>query len=125
MARAPLLQLNDVSLTFGGNPVLDGVSLTVQPGDRIALVGRNGSGKSTLMKLMAGLHDPDSGNRTIPPGVTVGYMEQDPDLSRYATLGEFAASGLPEGQDYRLAVVAEGLKFVPETPVATASGRGT
>jgi ATP-binding cassette subfamily F protein uup len=122
MARAPLLQLNDVSLTFGGNPVLDGVSMTVQPGDRIALVGRNGSGKSTLMKLMAGLHDPDSGSRTIPPGVTVGYMEQDPDLSRFATLGEFAASGLPEGQDYRLAVVAEGLKFDPAVPVATASG---
>jgi ATP-binding cassette subfamily F protein uup len=122
MARAPLLQLNDVSLTFGGNPVLDGVSMTVQPGDRVALVGRNGSGKSTLMKLMAGLHDPDSGSRIIPPGVTVGYMEQDPDLSRFATLGEFAASGLPEGQDYRLAVVAEGLKFDPAVPVATASG---
>jgi ABC transport system ATP-binding/permease protein len=122
MARAPLLQLNDVSLTFGGNPVLDGVSLTVQPGDRIALVGRNGSGKSTLMKLMAGLHDPDSGNLTIPPGVTVGYMEQDPDLSAFATLGDFAASNLPDGQEYRLSVVAEGLKFVPETPVSTASG---
>jgi ATP-binding cassette subfamily F protein uup len=122
MARAPLLQLNDVSLTFGGNPVLDAISLTVQPGDRIALVGRNGSGKSTLMKLMAGLHDPDSGTRTIPPGVTVGYMEQDPDLSAYATLGDFAASNLPEGMEYRLAVVAEGLKFTPETPVATASG---
>jgi ATP-binding cassette subfamily F protein uup len=122
MARAPLLQLNDVSLTFGGNPVLDGVSLTVQPGERIALVGRNGSGKSTLMKLMAGLHDPDSGNLTIPPGVTVGYMEQDPDLSAFATLGDFAASNLPDGQEYRLSVVAEGLKFVPETPVSTASG---
>ncbi len=122
MARAPYLQLNDVSLTFGGNPLLDGVSLTVQPGDRLALVGRNGSGKSTLMKLMAGLHDPDRGARTIPPGVTVGYMEQDPDLTRFATLGDFAASGLPEGQDYRLAVVAEGLKFNPATPVATASG---
>jgi len=122
MARAPLLQLNDVSLTFGGNPVLDGVSLTVQPGDRIALVGRNGSGKSTLMKLMAGLHEPDSGNLTIPPGVTVGYMEQDPDLSAFATLGDFAASNLPDGMEYRLAVVAEGLKFIPETPVATASG---
>lgn len=122
MARAPLLQLNSVSLTFGGNPLLDQVSLTVQPGDRLALVGRNGSGKSTLMKLMAGLHDPDSGNRSIPPGVTVGYMEQDPDLSRFATLGDFAASALPEGQDYRLAVVAEGLKFDPATPVATASG---
>jgi ATP-binding cassette subfamily F protein uup len=122
MARAPLLQLNDVSLTFGGNPVLDGVSLTVQPGDRIALVGRNGSGKSTLMKLMAGLHDPDAGTLTIPPGVTVGYMEQDPDLSAFATLGDFAASNLPDGMEYRLAVVAEGLKFTPETPVATASG---
>ncbi len=122
MARAPLLQLNDVSLTFGGNPVLDGVSLTVQPGDRIALVGRNGSGKSTLMKLMAGLHDADSGNLTIPPGVTVGYMEQDPDLSAFATLGDFAASNLPDGMEYRLAVVAEGLKFIPETPVSTASG---
>lgn len=122
MARAPLLQLNSVSLTFGGNPLLDQVSLTVQPGDRLALVGRNGSGKSTLMKLMAGLVDPDQGQRTIPPGVSVGYMEQDPDLSRFATLGDFAASNLPDGQDYRLAVVAEGLKFNPDTPVATASG---
>ena len=122
MARAPLLQLSGISLTFGGNPVFDDLSLTVQPGDRIALVGRNGSGKSTLMKVMAGLVEPDRGNRTIPPGVTVGYMEQEPDLSRFTTLGDFAASNLPDGMDYRLAVVAEGLKFNPETPVATASG---
>ena len=122
MARAPLLQLSDISLTFGGNPVFDGLSLVVQPGDRVALVGRNGSGKSTLMKVMAGLVEADRGTRVVPPGVTVGYMEQDPDLSGFATLGDFAASALPEGQDYRLAVVAEGLKFNPETPVATASG---
>lgn len=122
MARTPLLQLNQVSLTFGGNPLLDGVSLTVQPGERVALVGRNGSGKSTLMKLMAGLVEPDSGARSIPPGITVGYMEQDPDMSQFATLGDFAASALPDGMEYRLAVVAEGLKFNPETPVATASG---
>ena len=122
MARAPLLQLSGISLTFGGNPVFDDLSLTVQPGDRVALVGRNGSGKSTLMKVMAGLVEPDRGNRTVAPGVTVGYMEQEPDLSRFATLGDFAASNLPEGLEYRLAVVAEGLKFNPETPVATASG---
>jgi ABC transport system ATP-binding/permease protein len=122
MARAPLLQLSGISLTFGGNPVFDDLSLTVQPGDRIALVGRNGSGKSTLMKVMAGLVEPDRGDRTIPPGVTVGYMEQEPDLSRFATLGDFAASNLAEGQEYRLAVVAEGLKFNPETPVVSASG---
>ncbi|MDZ4089512.1 MAG: ATP-binding cassette domain-containing protein [Tabrizicola sp.] len=122
MARAPLLQLSGISLTFGGNPVFDDLSLTVQPGDRVALVGRNGSGKSTLMKVMAGLVEPDRGNRTVAPGVTVGYMEQEPDLSRFATLGDFAASALSDGMDYRLAVVAEGLKFNPETPVATASG---
>ncbi len=122
MARAPLLQLNDVSLTFGGNPVFSGLDLVVQSGDRLALVGRNGSGKSTLMKVMAGLVEPDHGARVVPPGVTVGYMEQDPDLSGFATLGDFAASALPEGEEYRVAVVAEGLKFAPETPVATASG---
>lgn len=122
MARAPLLQLSGIALTFGGNPVFAGLDLMVQPGDRLALVGRNGSGKSTLMKLMAGLVEPDSGQRAVPPGVTVGYMEQEADLAGFATLGDFAASSLPEGEDYRVAMAAEGLKFDPETPVASASG---
>ncbi|MBB1490830.1 MULTISPECIES: ABC-F family ATP-binding cassette domain-containing protein [unclassified Paracoccus (in: a-proteobacteria)] len=122
MARAPLLQLTDISLTFGGNPVFEGLSLTVHPGDRVALVGRNGSGKSTLMKVMAGLVEPDGGEVIVPTGTTVGYMEQDPDLSAYATLGEFAAAGLGPGEDYRVEMAAEGLKFDPDRPVATASG---
>ncbi|MBK5947457.1 elongation factor 3 [Rhodobacter veldkampii DSM 11550] len=122
MARAPLLQLSSISLTFGGNPVFDGLDLVVQPGDRVALVGRNGSGKSTLMKVMAGLVEPDAGTRIVPPGVQVGYMEQEPDLSAFATLGDFAASALSEGDAYRVEMVAEGLKFRPDTPVATASG---
>ncbi len=122
MARIPLLQLSGISLTFGGNPVFEGLDLTVQPADRVALVGRNGSGKSTLMKVMAGLVEADRGGRVVPPGVTVGYMEQEPDLSAFATLGDFAASGLPEGEAYRVAVVAEGLKFDPATTVAAASG---
>ncbi|MFO1175500.1 MAG: ATP-binding cassette domain-containing protein [Paracoccaceae bacterium] len=122
MAKAPLLQLSGISLTFGGNPVFDGLDLTVQPGDRVALVGRNGSGKSTLMKVMAGLVEPDRGSRVVPPGVTVGYMEQEPDMSGHETLGAFASAGLPEGEAYRVAVVAEGLKFNPATPVASASG---
>ncbi|QUS35435.1 ABC-F family ATP-binding cassette domain-containing protein [Falsirhodobacter algicola] len=122
MARAPLLQLNDISLTWGGDPVFDGLSLVVQPGDRVALVGRNGSGKSTLMKIMAGLVEADRGDKTLSPGVTVGYMEQDPDLSGFETLGDFAASGLPEGEEYRIAMVAEGLKLDPETRIDAASG---
>ncbi|MGB5559393.1 MAG: ATP-binding cassette domain-containing protein [Paracoccaceae bacterium] len=122
MARVPLLQLSDISLTFGGDPLFQGLDLVVQPGDRVALVGRNGSGKSTLMKVMARLVEPDSGARVVPPGVTVGYMEQHPEMKGFATLGDFAASGLAEGEEYRVAMVAEGLKFDPETPVATASG---
>ncbi len=122
MARAPLLQLSGISLSFGGDPVFDGLDLVVQSGDRVALVGRNGSGKSTLMKVMAGLVEADRGERVVPPGVTVGYMEQEPDLAGFATLGDFAASGLPEGEDYRVAVAAEGLKFDPATRVDAASG---
>ena len=122
MARAPLLQLSGVSLTFGGEPLFDDLGLVIQPGDRVALVGRNGSGKSTLMKVMAGLVEPDRGDRVVPAGVSVGYMEQDPDLSGFATLGDYAASALDEGERYRVAMAAEGLKFRPETPVSSASG---
>jgi len=122
MARAPLLQLSSISLTFGGNPLYDGLDLTVQEGDRVALVGRNGSGKSTLMKVMAGLVEADTGNRIVPTGTRVGYMEQEPDLSAFATLGDYAASGLAEAERYRIEMVAEGLKFRPDAPVATASG---
>ena len=50
----PILKLEAVSLSFGGTPLLDGVDLQVEPGDRICLVGRNGSGKSTLLKIAAG-----------------------------------------------------------------------
>jgi len=122
MARAPLLQLNEISLTFGGDPVFDGLSLVVQPGDRVALVGRNGSGKSTLMKVMAGLVEPDSGDVIAGPGVSVGYMEQDPDLSGYETLGAFASATLEPSEMYKVGRAGEGLKFDPDRPVSTASG---
>ncbi|MDJ0823395.1 MAG: ATP-binding cassette domain-containing protein [Paracoccaceae bacterium] len=122
MAIVPLLQLSDVSLTFGGNPVFDGLSMNVQPGDRVALVGRNGSGKSTLMKVMAGLVETDRGQRVVPAGTSVGYMEQDPDLSAFETLGDYAAAALDPGEMYRVERAGEGLKFDPARPVATASG---
>ncbi|WP_299844188.1 ABC-F family ATP-binding cassette domain-containing protein [uncultured Roseovarius sp.] len=122
MAQAPLLQLTDISLTFGGEPVFDDLSLIVHPGDRVALVGRNGSGKSTLMKVMAGLVEPDRGNRVVTPGISVGYMEQEPEMKGFSTLGDYAASALDAGEMYRVERAGEGLKFDPDRPVATASG---
>lgn len=122
MARAPLLQLTDIALTFGGDPVFEDLSLVVQPGDRVALVGRNGSGKSTLLKVMAGLVEVDKGGVTVAPGMSVGYMEQDPTMEGFATLGDYAASGLDASDGWRVDAVAEGLKFDPARDVNVASG---
>ena len=122
MAQAPLLQLSDISLTFGGEPVFSDLSLNVQPGDRVALVGRNGSGKSTLMKVMAGLVEPDTGTRVVVSGGSVGYMEQEPDLSGFDTLGDYAAEGLGPAEMYLVERAGEGLGFDPDRKVATASG---
>ncbi|NSY37023.1 ABC-F family ATP-binding cassette domain-containing protein [Leisingera sp. ANG59] len=122
MARIPLLQMSGISLTFGGDPVFANLDLVVQPGDRVALVGRNGSGKSTLMKVMAGIVEADQGDIVVPPGKSVGYMEQDPKMEGFATLGDFAASELAPGEMYKVERAGEGLKFDPARPVETASG---
>ena len=114
--------MSGISLTFGGDPVFSDLDLVVQTGDRVALVGRNGSGKSTLMKVMAGLVEPDSGSIVVPPGHSVGYMEQDPKMEGFATLGDFASSGLDVGEMYKVERAGEGLKFDPARPVSTASG---
>lgn len=122
MARTPLLQLTDISLTFGGDPVFSDLSLVVQPGDRVALVGRNGSGKSTLMKVMAGLVEMDSGGRVLAPGVSTGYMQQEPDLTGFSTLGDFAESELDFSERYKIEAAAVGLKLNLEADVNKASG---
>ncbi len=122
MARIPLLQMSGISLTFGGDPVFSELDLVVQPGDRVALVGRNGSGKSTLMKVMAGLVEADHGDIVVPPGKSVEYMEQDPGMEGFATLGDYASSGLEPGELYKVERAGEGLKFDPDRPVDTASG---
>ncbi|ABF63653.1 ABC transporter related [Ruegeria sp. TM1040] len=114
--------MSGISLTFGGDPVFSDLDLVVQPGDRVALVGRNGSGKSTLMKVMAGLVEADAGSIVIPPGNSAGYMEQDPKMEGFATLGDFAASALEPGELYKVERAGEGLKFDPARPVETASG---
>ena len=74
------------------------------------------------MKVMAGLVEADSGDVIVGPGVSVGYMEQDPDLTGFDTLGDFAAHGLDPSEMYKVERAGEGLKFDPARPVSTASG---
>jgi ATP-binding cassette subfamily F protein uup len=96
---APLLQLSDVALTFGGAPLLDGVELSVAQGERLCLVGRNGSGKSTLLKIAAGLVEPDRAQRFLQPGATLRYLPQEPDLSGAATTLAYVEAGLGPADD--------------------------
>ncbi len=87
-----MLQVNNISLSFVGQQVLDDVSFNVHSGERIGLVGRNGSGKTTLFKLITGEIQPDEGRISIPKNYTIGYLKQhltftEPTLLDEACLG--------------------------------------
>jgi ATP-binding cassette subfamily F protein 3 len=71
-----LAQLANVSLSFLDKKVLQDVSLTVYPGDRIALVGPNGAGKTSLVRVLTGRLKPDAGSVSRPGGVRIGHLEQ-------------------------------------------------
>ncbi|MEP1145350.1 MAG: ABC-F family ATP-binding cassette domain-containing protein [Henriciella sp.] len=89
----PILTMTDVRLAFGGSPLFTSVTFTLAKGERAALVGRNGAGKSTLMRLITGRFEPDDGELWIHPGIVITTVEQEPDLSAYETVLDYAASG--------------------------------
>src|SRR5277367_6193747 len=95
----PLLTLQDIHLSFGSNPLLEGAEIVVNAGDRLCLVGRNGSGKSTLLKIAAGMLQADAGARFLQPGTTVRYLPQEPDFAGFSTVADYVASGLGPGDD--------------------------
>ncbi|MEQ9317485.1 MAG: ABC-F family ATP-binding cassette domain-containing protein, partial [Henriciella sp.] len=96
MADLPILRLADVELTFGGTPIFTGVTFTLAKGERAALVGRNGAGKSTLMKLVTGQFEADAGELWKQPGTDVSVVEQEPDLSAFETVLDYASDGADE-----------------------------
>jgi ATP-binding cassette subfamily F protein uup len=79
----PLLSLNDVRLTFAGTALLDSVSLQIDDGERLGLLGRNGAGKSTLLRILEGTFAPDAGNVVRQAGLRVARLQQEvpPDLA--------------------------------------------
>ncbi len=88
----PVLAATNIELAYGDRRILDGVSLTLEPGERAGLVGRNGSGKSSLLKVIAGSLRPDAGTVTLTGGARAGYLAQEPELDGTRTLREEAAA---------------------------------
>ena len=89
-SRVASLVARDVSKSYGPNPVLERVSLTVAPGDRVGVIAPNGTGKTTLLRILAGLESPDAGTvACVPPNATVGYLPQEPDRRPDETLLAF------------------------------------
>lgn len=72
-----LLSLQDVSISFGGSPVLDKVSMQAEEGERVCLHGRNGEGKTTLLKLISGEIKPDSGTIALQKGCSIAGLSQE------------------------------------------------
>ncbi|MBI3504881.1 MAG: ABC-F family ATP-binding cassette domain-containing protein [Proteobacteria bacterium] len=95
----PVLILQDIRVAYGDPPLLDGATLSVAPGERLALIGRNGSGKSTLLKIAAGMIVPDGGTRFLQPGTTLRYLPQEPDLTGFATTLAYVEAGLVGDHD--------------------------
>ena len=123
MAAAPILALQDIRLMLGSTLLLDGAALSLLPGQKVALVGRNGSGKSTLLKVAAGAIEADGGVRFLQPGTTIRYLQQEPDLSGFATTLAYVEDGLEAGDDhYRATYLLNALGLTGEEEPARLSG---
>ncbi len=91
-----LLSLQNISLSFGGPALLDGVNLSVEPRERICLIGRNGAGKSTLMKVINGQIKADSGEIIVERSTIITQLEQEVPQDVSGSVYEVVASGLQE-----------------------------
>ncbi|MFN3703856.1 ATP-binding cassette domain-containing protein [Thermomonas sp.] len=90
----PLLQFQRVDFGVGGPLLLEHVDLTIEPGERVCIVGRNGAGKSTLMRLMAGELKPDDGEVRVQNGIVVARMAQEVPQDTQGSVFDVVAAGL-------------------------------
>ncbi len=119
-----LLNLQDIHLTFGGKPVLEGANLMLHENDRMCLVGRNGSGKSTLLKIVSGQLETDRGERFVQSGTTIRYLPQEPDFAGFTSVRDYVEAGLgPTDDPYRCQYYLNELGLTgDENPVILSGG---
>ena len=96
-----LLTLSDAHLAFGHVPLLDGAAVSLESGERIALIGRNGAGKSSLLKILAGLDKPDDGILHLQTGLRRVYVAQEPLFESGSTVFDAVSEGVAEARELR------------------------
>jgi ATP-binding cassette subfamily F protein uup len=119
---APILSYENLGLVQGAGWLFRGLDLNIGERDRLALIGRNGAGKTTLLKLIAGQVEADEGRRSIVPGTRVVMLEQDPDVSGFATLRDFADSGMDGPALHEIEAIADQIGIDLSREAASASG---
>ncbi len=95
----PLISLKNIQLSYGSAPLLDGVDLVIDKGERICLLGRNGAGKSTLMKVILGELTPDDGERVVAGGVRLARLIQEVPVGMAGSVFDVVAEGIGELAD--------------------------
>jgi ABC transport system ATP-binding/permease protein len=122
----PVLALRGARLRLGERPLFDGLDVQIGRGQRICLVGRNGSGKSSLLKVLAGLLEPDGGERFVQPRTTIAYLPQEPEPGTGPAI-DYVLRALPVSEDgargrARAERVLAALGLEPEREVGALSG---
>ncbi len=113
-----MLQVTNIEKSYGKQVLFDGVSFTINPRERVGLVGRNGHGKSTLFRMILGEEHQDSGTITIPSGYTIGHLSQHIHFTEPTVLQE-ACLALPVNEDhmeetYKAEAILHGLGFAAD-----------
>src|SRR5690242_20216583 len=119
---APVLSYENLGLIQGSGWLFRHIDLHIGVRDRLALIGRNGAGKTTLLKLIAGRIEADEGRRTIVPGTRVVLLEQEPDLSAFATLLDYALAGDDAPARHEVEAIADQIGIDLSRAATSASG---
>lgn len=95
-----LLSMHNISLSFGGDRLLDNIDLNIEIGDRACLIGRNGTGKSSLLKLISGIVSPDEGDIRSAKDLKTAYLPQDIPDNLTGSITEIVTSGLSQASSH-------------------------
>jgi ABC transport system ATP-binding/permease protein len=119
---APILSYEDLGLIQGSGWLFQGINMQIGPKDRLALIGRNGAGKTTLLRAIAGQIEGDRGKRSIVPGTHVVMLEQDPQVTGFATLRDFTLKEPNPPAPHEVEAIADQIGIDLSREAATASG---